>query len=79
MTDITLRAPAHPTPESQLVRVFAGTIGGLPANVCDARELHAYLEVGRDFANWLNERIEKYGFQQDQDFTVCSPDRASKR
>lgn len=79
MTDITLRAPAHPTPESQLVRVFAGTIGGLPANVCDARELHAYLEVGRDFANWLNERIEKYGFQQDQDFTVCSPDRASKK
>lgn len=79
MTDITLRAPAQPTPDSQLVRVFAGTIGGIPANVCDARELHAYLEVGRDFANWLNERIEKYGFQQDQDFAVCSPDRASKK
>lgn len=79
MSDITLRAPAQPTPESQLVRVFAGTIGGIPANVCDARELHAYLEIGRDFANWINERIEKYGFQQDQDFAVCSPNPASKK
>lgn len=79
MTDITLRAPAQPTPESQLVRVFAGTIGGIPANVCDARELHAYLEVARDFATWLNERVEKYGFQQDQDFAVCSPNPGSKK
>ena len=72
MSDITLRAPAHPTPESQLVRVFAGTIGGIPANVCDARELHAYLENGDKFADWIKARVEKYGFQQDQDFALVS-------
>ena len=69
MTDITLRAHAQPTPDSQLVRVFAGTIGGIPANVCDARELHAYLENGDKFADWIKARVEKYGFQQDQDFS----------
>lgn len=72
MTDITLRASAQPTPESQLVRVFAGTIGGIPANVCDARELHAYLESRDKFADWIKYRVEKYGFQQDQDFSIVS-------
>ena len=72
MTDITLRAPAQPTPDSQLVRVFTGAIGGIPANVVDARELHAYLESGDKFADWIKARVEKYGFQQDQDFALVS-------
>lgn len=75
MTNITTQA----TPETQLVRVFPGTIGGVPANVCDARELHAYLEVARDFSTWLNERIEKYGFEENRDFAVCSPNPGSKK
>jgi anti-repressor protein len=36
-----------------------------------ARELHAALEVGRDFSTWIKERIEKYGFVEGSDF---SPD-----
>ena len=31
-------------------------------NVINARELHEFLEVGRDFSTWVKERIEKYGF-----------------
>lgn len=56
--------------ESALVRVFVGEIGGIPANVCDARELHAYLGVGKVFAAWIQERIEKYGFEENRDFAV---------
>lgn len=66
-------------PETQLVRVFTGQIGGIPANVCDARELHTYLEVARDFSTWLNERVEKYGFEENRDFAVCSPNPGSKK
>lgn len=39
--------------------------------VVNARDLHAGLGVGRDFATWIRERIEKYGFIEGVDF---SPD-----
>lgn len=61
--------------------------------VVNARELHAFLGVGKDFSNWIKDRIEKYGFEEDVDFCflepgnggalsgssgVCSPNLASK-
>ncbi len=44
----------------------------------DARTLHMALEVGKDFSNWIKDRIEKYGFQDGKDFETCSPDLASE-
>lgn len=60
-----------------LVPVFAGTINGQSAQLCNARDLHGFLAVGRDFTNWIKGRIEEYGFTDGEDF--CSPDLASKR
>lgn len=37
---------------------------------CDARELHAFLEVGKDFSNWIKDRIAAYGFVDGIDFHV---------
>lgn len=37
---------------------------------CSARELHKFLEVGRDFTNWIKGRINKYGFEENADFIV---------
>ena len=56
----------------QLVRVFDGVIGGLPAQVCDGRELHAFLKAGWQFSDWIKKRIEQYGFEQNQDFVCVS-------
>lgn len=36
----------------------------------DARELHAALGSKQQFANWIKNRIEKYGFIENQDFEV---------
>lgn len=36
----------------------------------NARELHEFLEVGRDFSNWIKQRIENYSFQEGLDFTT---------
>ena len=46
--------------------------------VVNARELHVFLEVGRDFSNWIKGRIDKYGFVEGEDYVVCSPNLASK-
>lgn len=36
--------------------------------LCNARDLHNFLEVGRDFSNWIKDRIKKYGFVEGEDF-----------
>ena len=43
----------------------------------NARDLHEFLEVGKDFSNWIKDRIAKFEFVENQDF-VCSPILASK-
>ena len=37
-----------------------------------ARELHQFLEVGRDFSNWIKGRIEEYGFIENQDYSLLA-------
>lgn len=56
------------TKDTQLVRVFTSQIGGIPANVCDARELHFFLQSGDKFADWIKTRIKQYGFEEHRDF-----------
>lgn len=50
--------------------------------LCNARDLHAFLEVGRDFSTWIKDRIEQYGFAEAEDYVTvqnfCSPDLGSK-
>ena len=35
-----------------------------------ARELHLFLESKQEFANWIKNRIDKYGFIENQDYEV---------
>lgn len=55
--------------------------GELPVAV-NARDIHAWLEVGRDFSNWIKGRIDKYGFIEEIDYVIVesssSPNRAKK-
>lgn len=61
---------------NQLIPVFVGTINDETILLCDARELHSFLNVGRDFSNWIRERISEYGFTANLDYIVFSPDSA---
>jgi anti-repressor protein len=38
----------------------------------NARELHTFLEVGKDFSNWIKDRIDQYGFFENLDFVVIA-------
>ena len=37
-----------------------------------ARELHNFLQVGRDFTTWVKGRITEYSFIENTDFTVVA-------
>ncbi len=52
------------------IPVVAGTLDGQRAHLVDARLLHTFLEVGRDFSTWIKGRIEEFGFEQGQDYIL---------
>lgn len=43
-------------------------IGDGSVPTVDARELHDFLDVRRDFSTWIKDRLQTYGFTQDVDF-----------
>lgn len=53
-----------------LIPLTEGEIRGYSQPLCNARDLHAFLEVGKDFSNWVKDRIEQHGFVEGQDFMV---------
>ncbi|MBA7739040.1 antA/AntB antirepressor family protein [Escherichia marmotae] len=56
----------------QLIPVFNGTISNETALLCNARDLHAFLGVGKVFAAWITSRIAEYGFTENQDYILLS-------
>ncbi|EHZ3910457.1 antA/AntB antirepressor family protein [Salmonella enterica] len=53
---------------TQLIPVFNGTINNESVLLCDARELHSFLGVGKVFAAWISARIAEYEFVENQDY-----------
>lgn len=60
---------------TQLIPVFNGTINNESVLLCDARALHTFLGVGKRFASWITDRIEQYGFIENQDYIAISQNR----
>lgn len=54
-----------------LVPVFAGTINSQSVQLCDARTLHTFMVVLRDFSNWIKGRIRKFGFVEGIDYLLA--------
>ena len=52
---------------TELIKITTNEEG---AQVVSARELHKFLESKQQFADWIKDRIEKYGFIENQDFEV---------
>ncbi|WP_233594347.1 antA/AntB antirepressor family protein [Citrobacter koseri] len=63
---------------TQLIPVFNGSISNESTLLVNARDLHAFLEVGKRFASWVTERITEYGFVENQDYILVSQNREIK-
>lgn len=55
---------------SELIPVQPKEVDGQQINTVNARELHAFLGVGKKFTDWAKDRIEQFGFVEGQDFVV---------
>ncbi|EFX5203921.1 phage antirepressor Ant, partial [Shigella flexneri] len=63
---------------SQLIPVFNGTISNETTLLVNARDLHEFLEVRRDFSTWIKNRITEYGFAVDVDYILVHQNRGIK-
>ena len=61
---------------NQILVISTAKIGENQVQTVNARDLHGFLESGKDFSNWIKDRVESYGFSENSDF-VCSPNLAS--
>lgn len=57
------------------IPVITGRLAGQSVPLVEARLLHGFLEVGRDFSNWIKDRIVEYAFVEGEDF-ICIVDRS---
>lgn len=57
---------------NELIRIEPSHIGGEAIQTCNARDLHAFLEVKARFDDWIRNRIEDFGFQENQDFITLT-------
>ena len=55
---------------NELIPLQPQTINGNAVETVSARELHAFVESKQEFANWIKNRIEKYGFIENHDFLI---------
>ncbi|SSW68491.1 antA/AntB antirepressor family protein [Achromobacter agilis] len=55
---------------NHLIPVGTCQIGGQAVPTANARDLHSFLEVGKDFSTWIKDRIDQYAFVEHQDFEV---------
>jgi phage anti-repressor protein len=55
------------------IPVITGRLAGQSVPLVDARLLHGFLEVGRDFSNWIKDRVAEYEFIEGEDF-ICIAD-----
>lgn len=51
-----------------IIPLTRNQIGPEAVATVDARELHAFLDIGRDFSNWIRGRVDEYGFVDGADF-----------
>jgi phage anti-repressor protein len=63
---------------NELIPTTANQIAGQETQTVNARDLHTFLEVGRDYTTWIKERISEYNFNENEDF-VCSTNLVSKK
>ncbi|EKE19668.1 MAG: Phage transcriptional regulator [uncultured bacterium] len=60
------------------IKVIQKDFNGDKKRFVNARELHSWLNVGRDFSTWIKDRIKKYDFVENLDYFTSIPASITK-
>ncbi|WP_334472229.1 antA/AntB antirepressor family protein [Arsenophonus sp. PmNCSU2021_1] len=53
-----------------LINLETKNISGELIQTVNARDLHAFLDIGKDFTTLIKNRIKQYGFVEGDDFII---------
>ncbi|WP_440863599.1 phage antirepressor KilAC domain-containing protein [Symbiopectobacterium purcellii] len=56
--------------EHELITIETNSINGETIQTVNARDLHEFLKVGKDFTTWIKDRISQYEFVENQDYVI---------
>nr|WP_050747529.1 antA/AntB antirepressor family protein [Sodalis glossinidius] len=56
--------------ENQLIAIETNSINGEIVQTVNAHDLHEFLKVGKNFSNWIKDRIKQYEFVENQDYVI---------
>ena len=65
----------------ELIALNMVEFDGTEQQTVNARDLHAFLEVGKDFSTWIKDRISQFDFVEGVDFVktlVCTLSSAKR-
>ena len=62
--------------EGEIVPIYENERG---ERLINARELHQKLNIGRDFTTWIKDRINKYKFNEQEDYILTFPKFGERR
>lgn len=68
----------HATDAPVSFEITARDLPGGSVQTVDARELHQYLAVGKDFSTWIKDRIRQYEFSEGLDYVTAENLRSPK-
>ena len=57
---------------NELIKIESKEIDNELVQTVSARDLHTFLEVGKDFSTWIKNRLDTLGSVEDQDYIVLS-------
>lgn len=72
--DGQLPGDTHQLMAAALIPIEDRNVGAETVATVNARVLHAWLAVGKDFATWIGARIEQFGFVEGLDYTLRRTD-----
>lgn len=67
-TNTTLNKKKGDVMTKEIIAISKNRMGDENVETVNARDLHVFLEVGKDFTTWIKKRIGQYDFEENQDF-----------
>jgi anti-repressor protein len=55
---------------NEIIKIEQSVIGAEKVNSVNSRDIYEYLEVKRQYADWIKTAIDKYDFIEGEDFTI---------
>lgn len=55
---------------NELITISSRRIGAQEVKTVNARDLHAFLEIGKDFTNWVKDQIQRARLIENRDYVV---------